>query len=98
MTEAQIPTAQVRASDQVQAQRRRTRLWLLTILCALIAIVVTVSSMRTVGLKIVVHFKEGHGLKAGDSLRYRGIEVGSVTEVRLEKDMSGVSSPYSTCT
>lgn len=90
MTEAQIPTAEVRASDQVQAQRWRTRLWWLTALCAVIAIAVTASSLRTAGLKIVVHFKEGHGLKAGDSLRYRGIDVGSVTEVRLEKDMLGV--------
>lgn len=85
-----IPVAQVRTSDQVQAQRWRTRLWWLTALCAIIAIAVTASSVRQQGLKIVVHFKEGHGLKAGDGLRYRGIDVGSVTEVRLEKDMAGV--------
>ena len=54
------------------------------------AIAVTASSVRQQGVKIVVHFKEGHGLKAGDSLRYRGIDVGSVTEVRLDKDMAGV--------
>ncbi len=86
----QIPIATIRSSSQVQAQRWRTRVWWLTGLCAIIAIAVTASSMGRQGLKILVHFKEGHGLKAGDSLRYRGIEVGSVAEVRLEKDMSGV--------
>ena len=85
-----IPVATVRTGAQVQAQRWRTRLWWLTALCVVIAVAVTASSVRQQGVKIVVHFKEGHGLKAGDSLRYRGIDVGSVTEVRLEKNMSGV--------
>ncbi len=85
-----IPTAAVRSSDQVAAERWRTRLWWLTALCVLIAVLVTANSLRTPGVKIVVNFKQGHGLKAGDALRYRGIDVGSVTDVRLNKDLSGV--------
>lgn len=42
------------------------------------------------GVPITIHFEAGHGLKAGDSLRYRGIEVGRVDEVRLGRDLGGV--------
>ncbi len=89
-TESEIPTAAIRTSQEVQAQRWRTRLWWLTALCVITAIVVTISSMRKQGAKIVVHFKQGHGLKAGDSLKYRGVDVGSVSEVRMDKDLAGV--------
>lgn len=42
------------------------------------------------GVPVTVHFEAGHGLKAGDSLRYRGIAVGKVDEVRLAPDLGGV--------
>ena len=85
-----IPVARIQTADQVQSQRWRTRLWWLTALCIVIAIAVTASSLRRPGVKIVVHFQQGYGLKAGDSLRYRGIDVGSVTDVQLDSDMTSV--------
>jgi len=42
------------------------------------------------GVPITIHFAAGHGLKAGDSLRYRGIAVGRIREVRLGRDLGGV--------
>jgi paraquat-inducible protein B len=42
------------------------------------------------GSIIEVRAAEGHGIKAGDPLRYRGIHVGAVESVSLEPDLSGV--------
>jgi hypothetical protein len=42
------------------------------------------------GPAIVVHFREGHGLKPGDTVRCRGITVGEVRSVELASDLRGV--------
>ncbi len=42
------------------------------------------------GEKVVIHFREGHGIKPGDTLRYRGIDLGAVESVHLSDDMQGV--------
>ncbi|MGN6544390.1 MAG: MlaD family protein, partial [Aureliella sp.] len=91
MTESEaIPEAKLRPAAEVAAGRWRTRLWWLTGICLLIAIGVTVSSLRASGEKIVIHFRDGYGIKPNDTLRYRGIEIGSVTEVHLAADMQQV--------
>ncbi len=43
------------------------------------------------GLEITIHFADGHGIKAGDSLRYHGISVGEVETVALTPSLQGVS-------
>jgi paraquat-inducible protein B len=42
------------------------------------------------GERIFLHFKEGHGLKQGDSLRHRGITLGEVRSVQLSDDKASV--------
>ena len=42
------------------------------------------------GQSISVHFPEGYGLEPDDAVRYRGITVGEVTDVRLASDLKGV--------
>ena len=42
------------------------------------------------GREISVRFKQGHGLKVGDAVKHRGIEVGSVTGIGLSEDLGGV--------
>jgi hypothetical protein len=42
------------------------------------------------GTKVRIHFDEGHGIKVGDAVKYRGIVVGDVTSVRLKDDAAGV--------
>jgi paraquat-inducible protein B len=42
------------------------------------------------GDRIFVHFREGHGLKAGDPLRHRGITLGEVHSVELSPGLQGV--------
>jgi ABC-type transporter Mla subunit MlaD len=85
-----IPQAILESGTVVAAGRLRTRLWWLTGLCVLLAIGLVVSSLRSQGKRITVRFLDGYGLKAGDTLRYRGIDVGSVTDVTLEADLQAV--------
>lgn len=49
-----------------------------------------ISNWAVGGPRIEVHAEEGHGIKSGDPLRYRGIRVGSVESVSLSSDLSGV--------
>lgn len=85
-----IPQAIVRSAAEVSAGRLRTRLWWLTGLCVLLAIGLIASSFRTQGELIIVRVKDGYGLKPGDTLRYRGIDVGSVRTVAISPDLEQV--------
>ena len=73
------------------APRMVSKLWLLTGVCLMIAVGLVISSQRRYGPQISIHFAEGHGLKAGDTLRYRGIIVGEVTDVALTPELGGVA-------
>jgi paraquat-inducible protein B len=85
-----IPLAIVRSEQEVSSRRLRTRLWWVTGLCVVLALGLVASSLRTQGKLITVRFRDGYGLKPGDTLRYRGIEVGSVTQVAISPDLNGV--------
>lgn len=84
------PTALVRSAQQREPSRLNTRLWWLSGICVLVALALLLTSFRTQGVSIVLHFKEGHGLKPGDTLRYRGIDLGRVSSVKLNSAMDGV--------
>lgn len=86
-----VPHAILRSGREAAAGRTRTRLWLLTGLCALVAIGLVIYGLRSQGPKITIHFLDGYGLKAGDTLRYRGIDIGSVTHVTLDSELTGVN-------
>lgn len=85
-----VPTAVVRTADQVASGRLKTRLWWLTGICIILAAGLVVTSFRSQGTLIKIHFEDGHGLKPGDALRYRGIDVGDVAAVKVSEDLSGV--------
>ena len=86
-----VPLAAVRTAEQVANGRLKTRLWWLTGACLLLALGLVFSSFRRQGTMIHVQFKDGFGLKAGDTLRYRGIDCGSVSSVQLTDDLGGVN-------
>jgi paraquat-inducible protein B len=86
----QPPVAVVRPIAEQAVVRMRTRLWWLTGLCLLLALLLVITSFRSTGTSINIHFKDGYGLKAGDTLRYRGIDLGQVTRVALDAGMQGV--------
>ncbi len=43
------------------------------------------------GIDIVIRFPEGSGLKVGDPLRHRGVQVGEVTQITLSEDLETVN-------
>lgn len=88
-SEQKFPMAKV--VDATPGLLTASRMWWVTLTCAVLAVVLAVRSMPAGGRDIEIHFPEGHGLKAGDAVRYRGIEVGSVTEVTLNQDVSGIN-------
>lgn len=72
--------------------RRDNWLWLLPIIALLVVAGLGWQSWRGQAINLTLHFSEGHGLKAGDSLRYRGIAVGQVEQVTLDSSLQGVSA------
>lgn len=86
--DTEFPMAKV--VDATPGLLSASKMWWVTLACAALAVVLAIRSMPAGGREIKIHFPEGHGLKAGDAVRYRGIEVGSVTEVSLNQDVSGI--------
>ena len=86
------PTAVVRPANTAirLLQEPPSRLWALAALCLLFTILLVFLASRGRGTNITVHFQQGHGIKPGDLLRHRGIEVGEVVAVKLSGDLGGV--------
>lgn len=82
------PTAVV--ADRSQAMLASSRLWWLSLACLILAAGLVVYSMPSGGTHIQIHFPQGHGLKAEDAVRYRGIDVGVVESIYLTDDMAAV--------
>lgn len=86
-----FPTAILKPRESLwNTLLRQSRMWWVTLGCLIIAVGLTWWSMEKTGPEITIRFPEGHGLKVGDTLRYRGIEAGQVTAVHLNEDLSGV--------
>lgn len=67
-----------------------SKLWLLTVACALVSILLFWWSNQASGDRIVVRFKEGHGIKPEDRLRHKGIDIGTVEKVSLNQELRHV--------
>lgn len=64
--------------------------WVLPLLAVVAAGFLAWSSYLERGTEVRVHFREGHGVETGDSLRYRGIHVGEVVSAGVSEDFQGV--------
>lgn len=71
-------------------RRQWSWLWLLPVAAVAAAGGLLLSAWYQRGLPVTVEFRQGHGLKAGDAVRYRGIAVGTVQEVALAPDLNGI--------
>lgn len=69
----------------------QTRMWIATAICAIVAVVLLVMAFGSAGYTITINFGDGYGIKPGDTLRYRGIDVGEVTGVNVDPDLHGVT-------
>ncbi len=59
-------------------------------LAAVIVATLLLPYLTTGDTLVVVSFQEGHGIRAGNALKYRGIVVGEVKSVRLSRHFDGV--------
>lgn len=88
--QAEVPVAQIEQATDANNRRWKTRVWWSTGICAVVAIALMVANVRDQGRLVTVHFRNGHGIKPGDALRFRGIDVGQVERVELDKERDGV--------
>jgi paraquat-inducible protein B len=78
---------------KIETRRRpyASRIWLLTVACLILAAALFLYASRIKGIPVTVQFLDGHGVSAGDLLKYRGIDVGEVVSVELGADLQQVA-------
>lgn len=67
----------------VAPDRRSPWTWILPLAALLFALFLVRRAWAERGPGVLVHAQDGHGLEAGDPLRYRGIDVGRVEALEL---------------
>jgi len=88
----EIPTAKIMsASPRFSIGSLSTRLWGVTAAALVVSIGLAVWNQKPTGPTITIRFEQGYGLRPGNLLQHRGIEVGSVTAVDLADDEDGVA-------
>lgn len=91
-----LPIARVTEGQKDSGSLLRTsKLWWMTAACVLLAGWLTWQSLPVRGPQITLLFPDGHGLRQGDALRYRGIDAGSVTSVVLDAKLDRVVATVS---
>lgn len=88
----EIPIAKVTVErSRFSIESLSTRMWGVTAAALVVSIGLAVWSQKPAGPTITIRFEQGHGLRAGNLLQHRGIEVGTVTAVELADDEQGVA-------
>ena len=72
------------ASARVERESGSRWTRVLPLLAVLLALFLLREAWKERGPRVVVRAADGHGLRPGDSLRYRGIEVGKVESLELD--------------
>jgi len=86
---ADIPTAVIRP------RRRVSLAWLIPIAALLLVGFLFWRAWSMQGMRITVSFTDGHHLRAGDEVRYRGVTVGEVESITLDQDLQGATATIS---
>lgn len=85
MTERQLPTVNESPRSRISA------IWLLPIVAALIGLWLVYKAVIEAPIIIEVEFDSGEGLEIGKTVvRYEGIEVGKIKNIRVQNDLVGV--------
>ncbi|NOX59634.1 MAG: MCE family protein [Planctomycetes bacterium] len=74
----------------LRPDRRLSWVWLVPLLAALLIGWIGYRAWLLRGTMITIQLDEGHDLRAGDDVRYRGIAVGSIRSIVLSKDLEGI--------
>ncbi len=75
--------------------RRLSLAWIVPAAVVVLAAWLVYRAWTLRGLIITVTLDQGHGLQAGDAVRFRGIVVGEVREVELSSDLQDVIASVS---
>ncbi len=86
----EIPQATVQNRSTTSFWSSSGLIWLIPTACLAFAIVLVSLNVKSSGPTLEIHFMQGHGIKPGDTLRHRGVEVGQVTEIKMDEDLEGV--------
>jgi len=84
-----FPEAKIRSSSSF-ASLFGSRLWWLTLISGIVTVFLFVYSQRNSGDLISIAFRDGHGLVPEDRLKFRGIDVGIVEKIELNKTNDGI--------
>jgi paraquat-inducible protein B len=87
------PTHETLPAARIRRRRRWVvyLVWLVPLIAAVVAGYFTYSRMQEFGPTITITFRDGTGLKPGQSeIRYRGVTVGDVSTVHLSHDLDDV--------
>lgn len=76
--------------SELAPMRRVSFAWLLPVLALTLALFLVVQLFGAKGLSVTVAAEQGHGVRSGDVLRFRGIQVGRVGNVRLADGLGTV--------
>src|SRR2546427_6474531 len=79
---------------KAKVKRRRWNLpvvWVVPVVAAIVAGYLIYDRVREFGPKITIKFKDGSGLKAGQTpIKYRGVQIGEVTAVGFSEGQQHV--------
>ncbi len=64
--------------------------WILPVLALALVVFFGWQAWQERGLDVRISFEQGHGIKPGDTVRYRGITLGEVRAVRLDESLEHV--------
>jgi len=88
----EIPTAKINVErSRFSLESLSTRMWGVTAVALVVSIGLALWNQKPAGPTITIRFEQGHGLRAGNQLQHRGIEVGTVSAVELVDDEQGVA-------
>jgi paraquat-inducible protein B len=77
-------------ADSTAVTRKRTRIslvWFIPVVAALVGVWVAVTRVLSEGPKITIIMQSAEGLEAGKTkIRYNGVDIGTVTAIRLSDD------------
>src|SRR4029434_3612622 len=88
---AESPDNLPRATVVPRRRQRISVVWIVPILAAVVAIGIAIQRILSEGPTITIVFKAAEGLEAGKTLvKYKDVNIGQVTAVRLSPDYSKV--------